>query len=56
MLKKNILSALLITVTLVFISCKNDSIPKPSSYLRLDYPTAEYAHFENDCQYSFDIN
>ncbi|MSP84842.1 MAG: gliding motility lipoprotein GldD [Flavobacteriaceae bacterium] len=56
MFKKKILSALLITFPLVFISCKNESIPKPSSYLRLDYPIAEYSHFENDCQYTFDIN
>ena len=56
MLKKNILSLLFIIMTSVFISCKKESIPKPSSYLRLDYPVAEYNRFENDCQYSFDIN
>ena len=56
MLKKKILSAIIITVLLALVSCKNEVVPKPSSYLRLDYPVAEYAHFENDCQYSFDIN
>ena len=56
MLKKNLFFALLITITLIIMSCKNEAIPKPSSYLRLDYPVAEYAHFENDCHYSFDIN
>ena len=56
MLKKKILSAIIITVLLALVSCKNEVVPKPSSYLRLDYPVAEYAHFENDCQYTFDIN
>ena len=56
MLKKNILSATIITIFLALVSCKNEVVPKPSSYLRLDYPVAEYDHFENDCQYSFDIN
>ena len=56
MLKKNILSAIIITIFLALVSCKNEVVPKPSSYLRLDYPVAEYDHFENDCQYSFDIN
>lgn len=56
MLKKNILSAIITTLLLALVSCKNEVVPKPSSYLRLDYPVAEYAHFENDCHYTFDIN
>lgn len=38
------------------VSCKDDVLPKPSSQLRLDYPEAEYAHFENDCPFTFDMN
>jgi gliding motility-associated lipoprotein GldD len=45
-----------VLLTLGFVSCKNDVIPKPSSYLRLDYPEAKYVHFENDCPFSFDMN
>lgn len=45
---------------LVFIftvlGCKNTTLPKPSSQLRLDYAEAEYVHFENECPFSFDIN
>lgn len=37
-------------------SCKDDVLPKPTSQLRLDYKEAEYAHFENNCAYSFDMN
>lgn len=45
-----------VLLTLGFVSCKNDVIPKPSSYLRLDYPEAKYVHFENNCPFSFDMN
>ena len=37
-------------------SCKEDVIPKPSSYLRLDYPIAKYADFENNCPFTFEMN
>lgn len=37
-------------------SCKDDVIPKPSSYLRLDYPVAKYANFENNCPFTFEMN
>ena len=38
------------------ICCKGDAVPKPTSQLRLDYKTAKYAHFENSCPFTFDIN
>ena len=31
-------------------------LPKPSSYLRLDYPEAEYLGFKGDCPFEFDVN
>lgn len=37
-------------------SCKKDVLPKPSSHLRLDYPVAEYATFENSCPFTFSMN
>ncbi len=40
----------------VFISCKDDVLPKPAGQLRLDYPIAEYAAFSSDCPFTFDIN
>ena len=53
---KNIVLILLFTFAISVISCKNETIPKPASYLRLDYPIAEYKNYENDCHYTFDIN
>jgi len=43
-------------LSLIIISCKDNVLPKPSSYLRLDYPEAQYASFENDCPFAFEIN
>ena len=35
------------TLFFLFVSCKHDVVPKPSSYLRLDYPQPKYVHFGN---------
>ena len=38
-------------------SCKDEVLPKPASYLRLDYPEAEYANFENSASpFAFEMN
>jgi gliding motility-associated lipoprotein GldD len=41
---------------ILFTSCKDDVLPKPSSQLRLDYPVAKYAAFENHCPFTFNMN
>jgi len=46
----------LVFVGLLMTSCKDDVLPKPSSQLRLDYPVAKYASFENHCPFTFDMN
>lgn len=40
----------------LFSACKDEVLPKPSGYLRLDYPVAEYVHFENQCPFAFEMN
>lgn len=37
-------------------SCKDNTVPKPTGMLRLEYPTPEYASFENNCPFVFDMN
>ena len=54
--KKIITFSILSIIFFLVFSCKNDVLPKPSSQLRLDYPEAEYAHFENECPFTFDMN
>ena len=56
MFKKIILFSILSFASFVVFSCKNEVLPKPSGQLRLDYPVAEYVHFENACPFTFDIN
>lgn len=55
MLKK-IFSVTIILLVFTMISCKNETLPKPSSYLRLDYPEAKYVKFENNCPFTFEMN
>ena len=54
--KKTILFVVLFLVALTVLSCKKEVLPKPSSYLRLDYPEANYAQFESQCPFTFEMN
>lgn len=56
MLKKISISIISLFSILAVTSCKNETLPKPSSQLRLDYPVAEYANFDSQCRYSFEMN
>lgn len=57
MFKKTIDFSLLFAVLFSIFSCKDDVLPKPSSYLRLDYPEAEYVNFENSVSpFAFEMN
>jgi len=53
--KQLVIFALLAVLFSVF-SCKKEVLPKPSSYLRLDYPVSEYVNFENQCPFTFEMN
>ena len=56
MIKKIIAFSIIISATFLNFSCKKEVLPKPSSYLRLDYPEAKYMSFENECPYTFEMN
>jgi gliding motility-associated lipoprotein GldD len=56
MLKKVTVIMLLFTFFFSAVGCKNDVLPKPSSYLRLDYPEAEYVTLKGNCPFEFDMN
>jgi gliding motility-associated lipoprotein GldD len=47
---------LLLLVILVFQSCKNETIPKPKPYLKLQYPEATYVNYNFNCPYTFEIS
>ena len=56
MLKRQLAIFALLAVLFSVFSCKDDVFPKPSSYLRLDYPEAKYVNFENECPFAFEMN
>lgn len=53
---KRIISIIIILLALTFTSCKDEVLPKPAGFLRLDYPEAKYLNFENTCPFSFEMN
>ena len=54
--KKILVQSVVVCFIVLFSACKKEVLPKPAAYLRLDYPMAQYAHFENSCPFAFDIN
>ena len=54
--KKQLALFALFAVMFSVFSCKDEVLPKPSSYLRLDYPEAKYVNFENKCPFAFEMN
>ena len=57
MLKKQITIIVLTTILFSIFSCKDEVLPKPASYLRLDYPEAEYMNFKtNASPFTFEMN
>lgn len=47
---------LLLIFSILFMSCKNDSLPKPKAFLALEYPAAQYNEFNRDCPFTFEKN
>ena len=56
MIKKILTFSIPAAALFSIFGCKNEVLPKPSAQLRLDYPEAEYAHFENECPFTFNMN
>ena len=59
MIKKStylLLTGLLIIVSSTVISCKEDVLPKPKAYLRLEYPEAQYVFTNPDLPFTFEKN
>jgi len=53
---KKIIAMIIVLMMLTFTSCKDEVLPKPAGFLRLDYPEAKYLNFENNCPFSFQMN
>lgn len=56
MLNSVVKFAVVLLVPVLFLSCKDDVLPKPKSHLRLDYPAPKYELFNTACPYAFNYN
>lgn len=46
----------LILILSVFISCKDEALPKPKAFLDLEFPSPHYLESELECPYNFEYN
>ncbi|MGW9684264.1 gliding motility lipoprotein GldD [Flagellimonas sp. 2504JD1-5] len=53
-MKRNI--SICLILTMLFVGCKEEMLPKPKAMLRLDYPEPTYKEISEDCDYVFEIN
>lgn len=53
---KKLSIAVLSIIAVLFSGCREDPLPKPKAYLRLEYPNAEYEHTNTDLPFSFERN
>jgi gliding motility-associated lipoprotein GldD len=54
---KSLFNCLLaLTIIACCFSCKENVLPKPKSYLSLNYPDPSYVNFDKTCGYSFNYN
>lgn len=56
MFKNRIVYLAIAILIISLVGCKNETFPKPSGYLSLEYPEADYVHLENQCPFEFDMN
>jgi len=48
--------SIFILVAFFLWSCKNETLPKPKSYLKLQYPENGYVKLTTECPYNFEIS
>jgi gliding motility-associated lipoprotein GldD len=49
-------TSIFLLVSILLSSCEDEVLPKPKAFLRLQYPTPQYAKVQSDCPYTFDKN
>jgi len=46
----------IVLLSIVLLSaCKQDPVPKPKGYFRIDLPEKKYSHFSTSCPFTFDV-
>lgn len=49
-------TCIFLLLSLLFIACSEEILPKPNGFLRLEYAEAKYAKMQSDCPYTFQKN
>lgn len=49
-------SGFLLIIAVFVFSCSGETLPKPTPYLKLQYPIATYKKIETNCPYNFEIS
>lgn len=52
----SVIKSVLLLVALGLFSCNEETVPKPASQLRLEYPAPKYTALPTNCPFSFDVN
>ena len=47
---------LFVAISICVVGCKDDVLPKPKSYLSLNYPEPKYVEYDKTCGYTFEYN
>ena len=55
-MKLQYIKHLLLMLALVFFSCKDQVVPKPTGQLSLEYPSPKYTTLKTNCPFSFEVN
>ena len=55
-IESRIITIFLTFIGLLFITCKDDVLPKPKAQLRLEYNIPEYSLTKSDCPYQFEFS
>ena len=51
-----VIKSVLLLVALGLFSCNEETVPKPASQLRLEYPAPKYTALPTNCPFSFHVN
>jgi len=46
----------IILISIVLVSCSEETLPKPKAFLRLAYDTTDYQKISSNCPFSFEIS
>lgn len=55
-MKNIVFKGILLTLLVGLYSCGEETVPKPTSQLRLEYPAPNYESLISDCSFQFEVN